>query len=256
MKELMTKQLLKTAEKHKLIAKTQMRAHTEHFTETALDLLTEQIHTVWNSGKFVITLLSLNISEAFDTVLTVQLLNILRKKEISEWTVRWIKTFLTNCTTSLMIQEQKTASFRINNEISRIVFYSYCFYSTTVRFWNYVVNSKRLSAIEFADDVNMLSYKRITEINCKNLEQTHERCMKWARQHEMRFASQKYELIHFIRAYMKFNMQISIHLQDTEKTSTKNVQVLKIWLNCKLNWKAHLNHILKRWWLRQKLLYN
>ena len=46
MKELMTKQLLKTAEKHKLIAKTQMRAHTEHFTETALDLLTEQIHTV------------------------------------------------------------------------------------------------------------------------------------------------------------------------------------------------------------------
>ncbi len=70
---------------------------------------------------------------------------------------------------------------------------------------------EKLSAIEFADDVNMLLYKRITETNCKNLEQTHERCMKWARQHEMRFASQKYKLVHFIKACMKFNMQISIH---------------------------------------------
>ena len=84
MKELMTRQLLKTAKKHKLIAETQIRAYTEHFTETALDLFTEQIHTVWNSDKFIVTLLSLNISNAFNTVLTVQLLNILRKKEISE----------------------------------------------------------------------------------------------------------------------------------------------------------------------------
>ncbi len=36
MKELMTKQLLKTAKKHKLIAETQMRACTEHFTKWAL----------------------------------------------------------------------------------------------------------------------------------------------------------------------------------------------------------------------------
>ncbi len=118
MKELMTRQLLKTAKKHKLIAETQMRACIECFTETALDLLTEQIHTVWNSDKFIVTLLSLNISNAFNTVLTVQLLNILRKKEISGWTVRWIKTFLTDCMTSLVIQEQKTASFRVNNEVS------------------------------------------------------------------------------------------------------------------------------------------
>ncbi len=113
---------------------------------------------------------------------------------------------------------------------------------------------ERLSAIEFADDVNMLLYRRITETNCKNLEQTHERCIKWARQHEMRFALQKYELIHFIRAHMKFNMQISIHLQNTEKTSTKNVQVLEIWLNCKLNWKAHLNHILKKMMTQTEVL--
>ncbi len=46
MKELMTKQLSKTAKKHKLTAETQMRTCTEHFTKTALNLLTEQIHTV------------------------------------------------------------------------------------------------------------------------------------------------------------------------------------------------------------------
>ena len=36
--------------------------------ETALELLVEQVYTIWNLGKNVALLLSLDVSEAFDIV--------------------------------------------------------------------------------------------------------------------------------------------------------------------------------------------
>ena len=51
-------------------------------TEAALELLVEQIHTVWGSKKHVALVLSLDILGAFDTVNYVQLLDNLRKKQV------------------------------------------------------------------------------------------------------------------------------------------------------------------------------
>jgi hypothetical protein len=48
--------------------------------ETVLELLLEQIHTIWGSKKHVVSVLSLDISGAFDTVNYTQLLDNLRKK--------------------------------------------------------------------------------------------------------------------------------------------------------------------------------
>jgi hypothetical protein len=50
---------------------------------TALELLTEQIHTVWESKNHMATLLSLDISGAFDTVHPTRLMDDLRKKRIA-----------------------------------------------------------------------------------------------------------------------------------------------------------------------------
>ena len=49
--------------------------------ETALDLLVEQIHTIWKE-KHIASVLSLDIAGAFDTVNHVQLLDNLRKKRV------------------------------------------------------------------------------------------------------------------------------------------------------------------------------
>jgi hypothetical protein len=64
-----------------------MDARQQRSVETALDLLTEQIHTVWNSGKFVSTLLSLDVSGAFDTVNATRLLDVLQQRRIPLWLV-------------------------------------------------------------------------------------------------------------------------------------------------------------------------
>ena len=76
----MAKRLSQAAEEHKLLPDTQMGARLSRSTETALELLIAQVKTVWGSGKFVASLLSLDILGAFDTINSTKLLDILRKK--------------------------------------------------------------------------------------------------------------------------------------------------------------------------------
>lgn len=82
-------------------------------TETALELLTAKIKTIWSSGGFVASLLSLDISGAFDTVNSIRLLNILRKKRLPRWGVQWIRAFMTNRRTTLVIQGVETEAFSV-----------------------------------------------------------------------------------------------------------------------------------------------
>jgi len=56
-----------------------MGARRQRGTLTTLELLTEQIHTVWNSGnQHVASLLSFDIIGAFDNALHVWLIYILK----------------------------------------------------------------------------------------------------------------------------------------------------------------------------------
>ena len=76
-------------------------------TETALELLVEQIHTVWKEGSQVASVLSLDIAGAFDTVNHLRLLDNLRKKRVPLWFVRTIQSFLTDCTTTLVVDGEE-----------------------------------------------------------------------------------------------------------------------------------------------------
>jgi hypothetical protein len=97
------------AEQNQLLPDSQMGARRGRSVETALELLTEQIHTVWSTGRNVATMLSLDISGAFDTVNMTRLLDTLRKKRIPGWIVRWIRAFMSGRTTTLLFQGAETA---------------------------------------------------------------------------------------------------------------------------------------------------
>jgi Reverse transcriptase (RNA-dependent DNA polymerase) len=80
--------LSKAAEECHLLLDTQMGARVRRSAETALELLTRQIHTIWSSKRRVATLLSLDILGAFDTVNPTRLLDTLRKKGFPYWIVQ------------------------------------------------------------------------------------------------------------------------------------------------------------------------
>ena len=238
---LMARRLSQVAEEHKLLPDTQMGARPGRSTETALELLTAQVRTIWGSGKFVASLLSLDISGAFDTVNMIRLLDILRKKGLPGWVVRWIRAFMTDRKTTLVIQGHETTAFPVpagvpqGSPLSPILF---LFYNSELL--DLCQRPKEgLSAVGFADDVSMLAYSRSTESNCRILEAGHSRCLDWAKRHGMRFAPKKYELIHFTRS-RQFNLGASVRLDGTEKQPSPDIRVLGVWVDIKLRWSAHL----------------
>ncbi len=66
------------------------------------------------------------------------------------------------------------------------------------------------------------------------LSRAHDVCAKWAWTHDATFASEKYELTHFIRKSKRFDMTVSLHIENSIIKSKSNVQILEVQLNMKL----------------------
>ena len=177
---MVAQQLSKAAEEHHLLPDTQMGARPGRSTETALELLTRQIHTIWRSKRHVATLLSLDISGAFDTVNPTRLLDTLRKKGLPPWIVQWTQAFITDRSSSLVIQGHETAHFSVQagvpqgSPLSPILFLFYT--SELLEICNRP--KEGLSGIGFADDVNLLAYSQSTETNCQVLERAYTKLLK------------------------------------------------------------------------------
>jgi hypothetical protein len=102
-KGLTARRIQEAVKEHHLLLDTQIGARTKRSTEIALELLTEQIHIVWVSPKHVATLLSLDMTGAYNVVHPIRLLDILRKKGLPRWIVRWVSSFIIERTTTLVI---------------------------------------------------------------------------------------------------------------------------------------------------------
>ncbi len=80
---------------HDLLSINQMSERRNRSCETTLELLIEQIHTIWNMSKDkMITLLSMNVIEAYDHVSRTRLLHNLRKRRILTWIIVWTKNII------------------------------------------------------------------------------------------------------------------------------------------------------------------
>ncbi len=102
LKLIMIKRLSDITETHHMLFDAQMRVRRKQFMILTLDLLVDQIHTVWDCKiKYVIFMLSLNIVEAFNWVLHIRLLHTLKMKKISDYIVEWACSFLKNRETLL-----------------------------------------------------------------------------------------------------------------------------------------------------------
>ena len=105
----MAQRLSSLAEQHRLLLDSQMGNRKDRSTEAALELLLEQIHTVWSSKKHAASVLSLDISGAFNTVNHTRLLDNLRKKQVPLWFVRTVKSFLLERATTITVDSEETA---------------------------------------------------------------------------------------------------------------------------------------------------
>jgi len=246
LKLIMIKRLSDIVETHYMLSNAQMRARRKQFMISTLDLLIDQVHTVWDCEiKYVIFMLSLDVVEVFNQVSHVRLLHTLKMKRTSSYIIEWTRSFLKNQETSLIFNEQMSNMRKINADISQRFLIS----SILFLFFNASLIEKcealriKIEVLDFVDNINILVYNRFTEEICKTLSKAHDVCVKWACTHDATFASEKYKLTHFTRKLKRFDMMTSIQIESSVIKSKSDVRVLKMQLNMKLQWDVHLRQI-------------
>jgi hypothetical protein len=228
-----------------------MGARKRRSTETALQLLTEQVHEIWNlpGAKRVATLLSMDISGAFPNVSHSRLLHNLRKRKIPLAYTSWVESFLKDRKTTIKLFEGESHEFTAETGIpqgsptSPILFLF--FIADLLDLTNNT--ALRLSASGFVDDINLLTYSESTEKNCSTLERIHKDCAKWSDTHGVRFAPEKYELLHFTRSPKRFNMAATPRIEGLQPQTKGSIRVLGIQIDTKLKWNPHIAKIHDRY---------
>jgi Reverse transcriptase (RNA-dependent DNA polymerase)/Endonuclease-reverse transcriptase len=240
---IIARKLRNVAEENKLFPKEQMGFRSQRSTEHALDLLTSQIQLVTKSKAHIPTLLSLDISGAFDSVVPERLIDVLRKMGFPIFILSLVTTFIVSRSTTLLLPSGEESSLlHIGNGLpqgSPLSVVLFTLYNASL-FSIFQKPKEGISPVGFADDLNVLAYSTSTEVNCEKLKRCHSEAMKWSKKFGLNFAPDKYELIHFSRASKRFNLQASINLGDITKEPTKLVRVLGLWLDPALSWKGHI----------------
>ncbi|KAI0996113.1 hypothetical protein K3495_g12068 [Podosphaera aphanis] len=98
-------------------------------------------------------------------------------------------------------------------------------------------------AVGFIDDTNILTWSNSTEENCRNLERQREKCEIWAKRHGVKYAPEKYQLIHFSRARKKQNLAATVSIQGHLANPQASLRILGIHLDPKLKWGAHVKQV-------------
>ena len=229
------------AEEFRLLPEEQMGFRNNRSTESALDLLTSQVREIWANKDYVASILSFDISGAFDTVVPLRLLDNLRRRRMPRWIVKFVESFMSDRSTTLVLPGGETELFPIGVgtpqgsplSVVLFLFYNAGLFDLCRR------PGAGISGVGFADDLTALVYSKSTERNCAKLEELHRDCLRWARKHGMAFAPDKYELIHMTRATKRFNLSASVNLGTETKNPVKEVRVLGVWIDPKLTWAAH-----------------
>jgi hypothetical protein len=234
---------------HDLLSINQMSERRNRSCETTLKLLIEQIHTVWNMSKDkLITLLSMNVVETYDHVSRTRLLHNLWKRRIFTWIIVWTNSFMQNRRITLAINSDTTTISNVNVDISQssfVFFILYLFYNADLL--KLLKRSfRRVAALNFVNDINLLTYEFSITSNCRILKKMHAHCETWARRHEIVFASIKCELIHLTRNSRKFDMQTIVRICDVVKQSLNQIRVLRVQIDIKFKWRTHVKNIEKK----------
>ncbi len=180
LKTVITRRLSNCVEDNDLLSPEQMRVRRKRSTKTALKTIVDAVYIVWDCEKNkVASLLSLDMTRAFDNISHYRLLHNLRQKGILKLIVNWTRSFLTDRETSLtlerIISRLKPAETGISQRspVSPILF---LFFNAPL-IERCAKAKLKLQVEGFVDDIHLLTYGKSTEANCETLRKAYEICL-------------------------------------------------------------------------------
>jgi hypothetical protein len=248
--------LADTLEKASLLPATQYGARCGKSVNTALTHLTTLIHTVWKADpNWVVSMLSLDLSGAFDKVSHERLLEILLQKGLPYWIHDFTRGFLTDRRTTLLLDGQESEWIRTavgipqGSPLSPILFL--IFASPLLDKINTIPGPTL--GLGFVDDTNLITWGPTTHGNCIRLQRIHQICEEWARKSGALFAPKKYSLIHYTRR-RKRTTNSEIQITGFHGKPSEYVRVLGVITDRKLRWKQHIKQAAQKGALRLQAL--
>lgn len=171
---------------------------------TALQFFLNLIYKAWCKKKrHKATLLSLDISGAFDHVDREKLLEVLAEKGVPSWIILFVHSFLSDRSTVLKLPGHTSRYFRVNtgipqgSTISPILFlffaapslekFPHCDYAPKTEVY----------AFAYMDDTYLMVISPSYPENCEALKYLHKELIDWADESSVDFNPQKYALMHF-----------------------------------------------------------
>jgi reverse transcriptase-like protein len=233
------------AETHNLLPWTQMGARKKRSTLSALELLTSCVQTAWRARPgCVVSMLSLDISGAFDHVSHERLLWVLKRKGFPQWILRFIQSFLEDRKTKICFTGHESPWIRTDagvpqgSPLSPILFLFYI--SELLESLQYP-NSDTLT-FGFVDDTNLVTWGPSAQDNCRRLDEAHSRCLAWAKRYGVTFSPEKYQLIHFTRKRNNADGDLASAVKIEEHTvkPAAKLKILGVWVDPKLQWKEQV----------------
>ncbi len=234
-----------------------MRTCKHRSINMTLQLITEKIHIVWSdTRRKVVLLLSLNEKNVFNNVTHSKLLHNMKKRRVLRLLLEFVKNFLRNRCIMIIIDDYTMMKCSVNINILQDSLLSsilYLFYNMNLLKACDDI-SLRINFINFVNDINILIYKKFMKCNCRVLSKIYDRCKQWSKMHDIKFSKTKHELIHFMRIFKWFNMNVNVKLMKHQIDLKSNIRILRVQLNFKLRWVIYMHHVKAKLVIKQKIM--
>ncbi len=86
----------------------------------------------------------------------------------------------------------------------------------------------RISFTNFVNNINILIYEEFIKYNCRVLNEIYDRCKQWSKMHDIKFSMTKHKLIHFMKTFKWFNINIDVKLMKHQIDLKSDIRVLKV----------------------------
>jgi len=245
MEKIVAEDLANIAESRNMLPWNQFGGRKNRSTLSAIGFLRSCISTTWKSRNHkVFTMLSLDITGAYDHVSHTRLLHILHAKQVPAWIIRYIENFLQGRRTKIALPGYKSewisteTGIPQGSNLSPILFLF--FISELLENFQKPMNS--IIGFGFVDDTNLGAWGPTAEDNCRRLAEAHEKCIQWANRHGSAFNPEKYQIMHFSKGRTApGDLESTIRINEKPATVQKEeMRMLGVWFDPKMNWRAHI----------------
>ncbi|KAG9194133.1 hypothetical protein G6011_04168 [Alternaria panax] len=234
------KMLTEIAVKQNMIPPEQM-AFAGRTTSDALLYVETIIRAAWANGR-IVTLLSLDMSKAFDRVNRTRPLQILHRKGVPPGLIVLIRSFLPDRTTTIRMPGRSPGC-------QKPAFANSFMFYTSLLLEELARPASGMSSrhqVAFSDDIAILRVSESVHTNCQGLSQDFRICDSWAKDHDMEFNPKNFDCMHFTRRKLtrtEWYMTPRIPNFTPGDDYQVKLKLLGVILDPQLAWDAHMAHI-------------